>query len=558
MKTDRTRHPDTVARLLSAGAFIAAVFFVFAPAPGAEEPTPVGAALDAQIVSLFVPPTRSAEPCAATRQKVYAYDSKETRWSAVYDAPAGAGDILAVAGYAKSSQAVYIVHESGVAITHDAGKTWTDTAPDGFPIAPTQFVSLCISPTDRKQAVLASASKTWLTQDFGESWAALPLPASSDFVARLAYTGGDTPWLVALTSSGIYCTENLGKTWQGAARAGQGNGALAACSATPAAVVLEEAGLLRAIDPARPGYYLDRKLDAPFPAAAIASDCGGHGALWVASGTKLFLADLRKPGAAPLLLCSAKQTISNLVAHPRNPQAVYWSTGDQVWSYTASGPAAGLLAQAFPLEDFVAGEPIRSAAPPPPAADDHQAAEAVLSELLASQPPLGAAVEAALRYADYDPLEVEQWRKNVRRRNLLPLISVQAGERERAIREYGLLRNVDRYGVDTFNDIHHDDSIRGMDTYSVELRWELRGLLFDRDQVAISEEGHKRAEQRNALVVQISQLYYERIERLLEKRSRQNASSAKDALNLELRIRESTDLLNQLCGENLFNAGAEP
>lgn len=520
-------------------------------AAAATAPKPVGEALDAEIVSMYVPPTRSGEPYAATAQRVYAYDEKESRWTAIYSAPAGAGKILSVAGYAKSSQALYVALETGVAVTRDAGKSWNFTPIEGLTAGAQERVSLSVNPTNRKEAVAACAQGMWITRDYGSAWTPLALPTPGDTQVRAAYTGGERPWLAVAASSGIYGAATPGQEWQGVTRKGQGQSVLATSPSMPAAMAVDAEGTIRVADFTRPGYCLDTKIAELAGVRTLSFDAFGHGALWAASPDKLLLAGLRQGASQAVPLLSSSQPITEVTAHPRSPNTAYYAAGNQLWQIAAPDTAAEMLAQAFPMETFAREEPIVTSAGGSPSADNPDADEA-LRKVLASMPPLSSIVEAALDYADYDDDEVKQWRRNARRRNLLPQVTLHARDRDYPIREYGLIQNVDRYGVGTLNDIHHTDGLAELNETGIELRWELRELLFDPEQMEISKEARQRAQQRNELVTQVTRLYYERAELLLEKQSA-TSKTAKDALNLELKLRESADLLNQLCGQELFD-----
>ena len=92
-----------------------------------------------------------------------------------------------------------------------------------------------------------------------------------------------------------------------------------------------------------------------------------------------------------------------------------------------------------------------------------------------------------------------------------------------------------------------------MESFEFQVRWELGNLLFDPEQVDISEEVRRRAAQRNELIRELSDLYYERIKLKLQMQEEAPYLDRHDRLLLNLEIRRTTELLNQLCGETLFN-----
>lgn len=135
---------------------------------------------------------------------------------------------------------------------------------------------------------------------------------------------------------------------------------------------------------------------------------------------------------------------------------------------------------------------------------------------------------------------------------MLPDVSLSSGTREWPSDRYGVIRNVDRFGISDYDDINRNDAISELEKFEVEIAWSLKDLLFDREQVDISEEARDRATQRNTLIEKITQIYYDRI-RLLVTHKLQGASmEMSDKIELQLRLVETTQLLNELCGGDIL------
>ena len=517
----------------------------------------IGTPLDDDIVSLFIPPTRSSNPIVATAANVYAYDSNSSDWSRAFQLPAGTGRVLAVRGYEKSSQVIYVAHRAGVARTRDGGGTWQNFVPDGFVPSAERFVSIAVDPLDRKTAILAVSDRMWITSDFGESWRTLGLPGDDTPVMAVEFAGADIPSLFVATPRTIYHSDNRGSSWTAPSQPAAGPGVMASSPAHLAALAGIESMSVWLRDASRPEYALRRPLALDAPVDEIATDCGGLGLLWFVGRNTLHVYDLSRDEDAPRPVYTGEAQIRNLEAHPRNYRAIYWTEGRQVFLaedtsiVLESGLGQALTADSFAREEFAA------VVASTPAAEDSRVEEVdlQLAAVLATQPSLAIAIDAALRYANYDSDEVKGWKKNARRRNLLPDVSVKTGSNEWPSDRSGLIRNVDRFGVPKFDDIRLDDRIADLSQFEIEVRWSLRDLLFDREEVSISREARERAAQRNELITQISTLYFDRVRLLMEQRTHGAAVESRDAtdtLDHRIRIVEITQLLNELCGEKIF------
>ncbi len=517
----------------------------------AAGPVAVGPALDGDIVALYLPPTRPANVYAATRQKVYAYDSKSSTWSEVYCKPPECDAILGLAGYAKSSSVLYVVHSAGVAVTHDSGATWESSSPPGFRSAPRSIAKIAVNPAERQEAVLTTGREAWCTRDFGKTWTPLSLPSASESVSAVGYTAGKAPCLVAAAGNAIYSSGDLGKTWSGPISKASSPILMAVSSASSLVLIYDRTQAIRCSDLSRPGRSLEREAHLAQAADAVTVDCEGRGIVWMTSGNRVFLRNLQQSEDDTAQIHEATSAVRNLNAHPRSPETVVWTQGPQVWKM--NNAAAKTVAQSG---QSLFGEPASEAQSASVPNDDvGQNPEPMLEELLKSGPTVAQAVAAALRYANYRPDEIERWLKNARRRNLAPQVALEFGQREYPLSVWDSVVNKDRYGIERPDDLHSSDRIAGLDRYSIQLKWDLGRLLFDRDEVYISEEARRRATERNGLIKEVSQLYYNRLELMVGECTNRSSMDAKERLNLRLRVSEATDTLNQICGESLFTTG---
>ncbi len=509
----------------------------------------IGPALPEAIVSVYIPPTRAESPFVATENKVFQYQPKQDSWREFFVAPKQG--IRTIAGYAKSSKVLYVVHAGGVSSTRNGGKDWKNNLPRGFLLSEDSLVWLSVNPTNRKQVVLAIGNRAWSSQDYGRNWNALALPSGVETLTGLGYTGGRNPQLVATTNQAVYLTRQSGRFWTALMRHPKGPQLLAVGNAHALAFVLDQENTLRGFDLSRPGYRLDRKLlRTEGLIQAIVSDYEGRGLVWLANENVLRVLNLQDESASGLL--KGSEPIMNLTAHPREAGVVIWSEGNQL--FQTSLPDSGsvqLPTQVLTAEHFTqpSDEDIQTITSEQPIED---IADDVLDRLLADQPPLEEAIASALQYASYRPGEVDRWKDDVRRRNLLPRLTLKAGTRQTSLDDFNTSRDVNRFGEINTNDIRQPDNVESLNSYSVELRWDLRDLIFDQDQISLSEEARERATERNALITQISRLYFDRLEALLELKLKRENLPASVRMALQLRLKESTALLNNICGEHIF------
>jgi len=514
----------------------------------------VGPPLDGPVVALFVPPTRATKPVAATASAVHAYDDARTAWSRIYDPAPGSEPIYSVSGYAKNSGVLYVAHKGGIAVSSDSGETWTEGRPADWSVGDATLVS--VSSATRKQAIVASGTLAWMTRDFGATWRALDVPSLAEPLVDVGWAGIDNPALFAASRQAIYAGDVEAARWSTLSRHPEGPARAARAGSSPLAATWESSGQIVAWDLLRPGWRLERPA-AGDPPTALALDYEGAGALWCARGTRIEAIDLRTQDS-PATVGEAETPIAVLAAHPRERASLYAAAGDQVLLVSdAFGPFAEFLEGAMPPALFSRPAPAEGAPTADPGTDREAEAAAILDDILRNEPPVEEVVAAALRQAQYRPGEVEDWKRNVRRSRLLPELRVMGGAAEGTADQYGRVTNIDRFGVETRDDLRSDDDVRYMNEYGIELRWQLGTLMFNTDQIAVSKEARERAAQRNDLVREVTGLYHQRVNLLVQRRLGASTMSVEDHVALRLRLAEATGLLNAICGEELYEPGMQ-
>ena len=503
----------------------------------------VGPALPDQVVDLYIPPTRANRPVATTMKGVHFLSPEQTSWDLIYSPTLQEQPIVATRGYAKSSKALYVIHKGGVAVTKSGGEEWTETRMNGFSVA--TFVDLIVHPSDRNNAFILNRNAAWITQNNGERWAAWELPGAAEDAVGMGFAErGDEAVLVYATNRSVYLSDSTFRDWTTLSREPQGP-RLFSVSPTFATVQLAN-GTLRGYDLTRPGFTIEQPETAL--ANGLATDPTGYGAFILQEDSTL-LGGVFGLEATPSNLYTSNSSLQSLTLHPRESNAYYFAEGTQVRlasNLLPSFPQTALAAEQFVLMGV--SEELQTSTNATGSGNNAEQALLILNEVMAAQPPLEEVVEKALRFSSYSEKDAENWKANVRRKNLVPEVVVGAGATERPLGQNRTVQNVDRFGVPTTEDIRQDDTTEYMGNYGVELRWNLGGLVFDKEELMVSEETRKRNEARNALITQVTDLYYRRIELLVQMKMNKNTGTLENAVQNELRLRELTDSLNALVG----------
>lgn len=189
------------------------------------------------------------------------------------------------------------------------------------------------------------------------------------------------------------------------------------------------------------------------------------------------------------------------------------------------------------------------AEPQPPAATQPSEPEpsepafdpAQLEQALARLPPgpsLADVQRAALARAGVDPAAAARWLRRSRSAAVLPTLTVQYDRRF----DRGWV--LDQAVGDT-DDLRSDSGQQ--DTLRTKATWHLDRLIFSPDELRAARTVLDIADFRERLLVEVTQLYFER-ERILLERELSPPADLDEAIDLALRLREVEGLLAGLTG----------
>lgn len=182
---------------------------------------------------------------------------------------------------------------------------------------------------------------------------------------------------------------------------------------------------------------------------------------------------------------------------------------------------------------IVAAEP---PAPPPPELDPEQLA-AALAEL-PTRPTLAEVQHAALRHAGVDTGAARRTLRRTRAAAAAPTLSVQVDHRL----DRGWVLDQEAGSADALrNDMGNQSVLR------IDATWELDRLIFTPDELRATRTAIDLADWRQRVLVEVTQLYFERQRLLLEDRLAP-ATELETAIDRALRIREIEGLLAGLTG----------
>lgn len=159
---------------------------------------------------------------------------------------------------------------------------------------------------------------------------------------------------------------------------------------------------------------------------------------------------------------------------------------------------------------------------------------ASLAQVEACEPTVLAVQRRALAHLELGPERVAAWRRAVRRRGLLPVVTLQGtGANDRSVsRDHdeafvsGDLRHL-------FDRDHERDREREL---RVVLSWDLRELFFDPEELEVSEEARRLIQLRDDVLDEINQIYFERRRALAQRAAA--APGSEEALAARLRADE--------------------
>ncbi|HVI03642.1 MAG TPA: hypothetical protein VM869_33345 [Enhygromyxa sp.] len=190
-----------------------------------------------------------------------------------------------------------------------------------------------------------------------------------------------------------------------------------------------------------------------------------------------------------------------------------------------------------PAPEIVEPAPAEPAPAEPEPSFDPAQLEHALARLPAG-PTLAQVQAAALARAGLDPDPSARWLRRARSAAAMPIVSVQYDRR--FDRNWTLDREVGQADA-LRNDSGNQDVLRAKAT------WELDRLIFDPDELRAARAVLDVAEFRERLLVEVTQLYFER-ERILLERELAPPTDIATAIDLNVRLREVEGLLAGLTG----------
>lgn len=506
--------------------------------------------LPEDVIAFFLPPTRSDDPYAATRRAVYHFDADASKWAKIYTMPHADGRILGISGYAKSSQVLYVAHTHGGACTPDQGDSWLEFVPLGFQEAPEEFRALEVNPGNRREAVLAYRGQVWITRDYGTTWESLAMPVAPEEVVAIGFSGGDVPRLLALTPNRLLLGPDSQNDWRILLDSSKDLHAMACSSEHGLVLITGEEGI-HVLDMSRPGSRTVVPAEKLPSQGSLLTDDFARGILFTAGIHQLHLWDAKEPLAKPILIADApaSEFQGMIQAHPREMEVLIWARDNRLLAITN---ALASLADTGRVQMDVSRLEFREPRPAPGTPADPIAdptGDRILNEILDREPPLHTIIQKALQHSFYRDGEVDQWSRKVQKRNWIPELRIGGGAREYPKDRTRVVTEVDRYGIPSAEDLRLSDGREPYGFVGITLVWDLDKLLFDPEQVDVNREKRYTVKQRDALVTQVTRLYYDRLKLLTKMHLGRNQLGLSERLELKLSIRERTDLLNGLCGE---------
>ena len=174
--------------------------------------------------------------------------------------------------------------------------------------------------------------------------------------------------------------------------------------------------------------------------------------------------------------------------------------------------------------------------PPAPDFDPERLATALAA--LPEHPSLAEVQAAALRHAGIDPRQARRTLQRARAAAAAPRVSVQFDHRF----DQGWVLDQEAGSADSLrNDAGNQSVLR------VDATWDLDRLVFSPDELRVTRTALDLADWRERVLIEITQLYFERQRILLEARLAP-ASELEDALDRALRLREIEGVLAGLTG----------
>jgi hypothetical protein len=184
----------------------------------------------------------------------------------------------------------------------------------------------------------------------------------------------------------------------------------------------------------------------------------------------------------------------------------------------------------------IAIEPPPTPEPPPPAIDPIELARALAE--LPDHPSLAEVQQAALAQAGIDPGQARRTLRRARAAAAAPRVSVQFDHRL----DRGWALDQEAGSADELkNDAGNQSVLR------IDATWDLDRLVFSPDELRVTRTALDLADWRQRVLIEITQLYFERQRLLLDDRLAP-ASDLETAIDRAIRLREVEGMLAGLTG----------
>ncbi len=528
------------------------------------ELAPFGPPVDEPIVDAFIPPTRSDDPFVSSTTSVYAWNDEDNSWIAVYSPPWNKSRIEAVTGYAKSSEVIYVVHSDGIGRSGDKGASWIEASPPGFrEISDGSNTQIVVDPAERKHAVVHRGGLLWETTDYGESYRKLYANTDLGVVLEMGFLPGsdEFPRLLVVYTGGValYTGAPLKSSHQWTS----GQRYRRACFLQNDPGVYLEAGdsswqLLGFPVPELPGI---KKIQLAADIDRAASISSINGCLLAADGNQLNLISLSDSASGPVQIATFNTSASQIIKHPRSDDSAYLVSARQLYLITGIFDEAGgdymstMALRGLDSIDWQATEDMDSHANTGFGESGKQPLDAaiLLAQVLSGEPTYATTVQKALDHLQTKPGDFLDWQEKARKRHWLPSLRVEGGFREYGVDDNLLIVDIDQFGFERREDYRLPDRLENLGFMGIVLEWPLEQLVFDEELVDISRERRYYFNDRRELIKEIADLYYLRIDRIVEAKGFKGQLTQSRMLDTLLEISQLSEVLNGYCGESVFN-----
>jgi hypothetical protein len=170
---------------------------------------------------------------------------------------------------------------------------------------------------------------------------------------------------------------------------------------------------------------------------------------------------------------------------------------------------------------------------------------------LAKEPPIEQVQRAALEANGYADDDLDRWSSRARWSHVLPQVKGQVAWLDQRDHKARYREDLDSDEAGTMlrdraqNNFYDDTRLRTV--YSVELRWDLSGLVYDRSETTIAREVRQRTTARARLLDEVTQAYFMRRRHVLE-RTLTPSKRWRKHLELQLDIDRQTARLDAMTG----------